>query len=89
MLFDDGVGAADGGLFDLDFSLFDALLMELLREIDGDFEIELSRDDFDGVFSFSTLFSGEFSFDSFSLLALRSLYFDMDAKFELPLLPLL
>lgn len=63
------------------------LLIELLREIDGDFEIELSRDDFDGVFSFSRLFSGEFSFKSFSILAVLSLYFDIDAIFEL--LPLL
>lgn len=63
------------------------LLIELLREIDGDFETELSRDDFDGVFSFSMLFSGEFSFKSFSFLAVLSLYFDIDAMFEL--LPLL
>lgn len=86
-LFGDCVGATDGGLFDFDFeSLFDALLIELLREIDGDFDIELSRDDFDGVFSLSMLFSGEFSFESFSLFEVRSLYFDIEAKFELPVL---
>lgn len=86
-LFGDCVGATDGGLFDFDFdSLFDALLIELLREIDGDFDIELSREDFDGVFSLSMLFSGEFSFESFSFLEVRSLYLDNDAKFELPLL---
>lgn len=58
----------------------------MLREIDGDFDIELSRDDFDGVFSLSMLFSGEFSFESFSLFEVRSLYFDIEAKFELPVL---
>lgn len=79
MLFGDGT---DGGLFDFDFSLFDALLIELLREIDGDFEIELSRDDFDGVFSFSTLFSGELSFASLSLFGAVQ-YFDSDVMFEL------
>lgn len=83
VLFDD-VGT--GGLFDLDFSLFDTLLMELLREIDGDFDTELSRDDFDGLFSGdrSALFSGELSVDSFSLLAV-GLYFGIDVEFE-PLL---
>lgn len=74
----------------MDFSLFDVLLLiELLREIDGDFEIELSRDDFDGVFSFSMLFSGEFSFESLSFFEIPVLYFDNDAIFELLLLLLL
>lgn len=83
MLFGDCTDG-DGGLFDLDLSLFDALLIELLREIDGDFEIELSRDDFDGVFSFSMLFSGELSFESLSLFEVAQ-YFESDVIFE-PLL---
>lgn len=85
MLLDGGTG----GLFDLDFSLFDvALLIELLRDIDGDLETELSRDDLvDELFSddrsllFSTLFSGELSFESLSLLAV-GLYFGNDDALE-------
>lgn len=82
VLFDDGTG----GLFDFDFSLFDALLVELLRERDGDFDTELSLEDFDGLFSgllsgtFSmnlpTAFSGELSLEYFSFLL--ELYFDSD-----------
>lgn len=89
VLFDDGTG----GLFDLDFSLFDdALFIELLREIDGDFDMELSLDDFDGLFSFdfsgdfsklffSSIFSGELAVESFSFL-LALLYLDSDVVFE-------
>lgn len=85
VLLDDGTG----GLFDLDFSLFDALLIELVRDIDGDFDTELSRDDFvDELFSgerslfLSTLLSGELSIESFSLL-LVELYFGNDDALEL------
>lgn len=90
VLFDDD-GDGTGGLFDLDFSLLDTLFMELLREIDGDFEdTELSLDDFDGLFSgdrstlFSTLFSCGLSVDSLSLFVV-GLYFGIDVVDE-PLL---
>lgn len=79
VLFDDGTG----GLFDLDLSPFDTLLIELLREMDGDFETEFSRDDLDALFSgdfsgtFSKFLSGELSLESLPLLLLP-LYFDID-----------
>lgn len=81
------VNGTDGGLFDFDLSIFDVPCLpvsELHRDNDGVFETELSRDDFDGVFSFSILFSGELSVESFSFLVIV-LYFDIDAMFELPL----
>lgn len=85
VLFGDGTG----GLFDLDFSDFDVLFIELLREVDGDFDTELSLDDFDDDFSgdfsstiFSSLFSGELSVEFFSLL-LPLVYLDNDVAFEL------
>lgn len=86
VLFGDGTG----GLFDLDFSLFNAFLIELLRDIDGDFDTELSLDDFVELFSgdlsiaLSILFSGELSLESFSFL-LDVLYLDKDVTPE-PLL---
>lgn len=83
VLFDDGTG----GLFDFDFSFFETFFIELLREMDGDFDMELSLDDFDGLFSglfsgvFSIIllidFSGELSFESLSLLLV--LYLDNEA----------
>lgn len=83
VLFDDGTG----GLLDFDFSFFETFFIELLREMDGDFDMELSLDDFDGLFSglfsgvFSIIllidFSGELSFESLSLLLV--LYLDNEA----------
>lgn len=83
LLLDDGTG----GLLDFDFSFFETFFIELLREMDGDFDMELSLDDFDGLFSglfsgvFSIIllidFSGELSFESLSLLLV--LYLDNEA----------